>query len=124
LFDVQVNNNETHLKSIPVTGGEVRIISKFNKGYTPLLHKKLALSPDGKYIYFSITGTENGSALWRISAETGSTEKIWESKNRITGINIHPDGNQMAISVLDYGLEIRVMENLVQELEKLDKMPK
>jgi Tol biopolymer transport system component len=124
LFDVQVSNNEKQLKSIPVAGGESRIISKFSTSGTPLLYKKLTISPDGKYIYFSTTDSESGSVLWRISAETGNTEKIWESKNRITGINIHPDGNQMAISIMDYGLEIRVIENLVQELEKLDKMPK
>ena len=121
LFDVQVGNNEKQLKSIPVAGGESRIISKFSTSGTPLLYKKLTISPDGKYIYFSTTDSESGSVLWRISAETGNTEKICESKNRITGINIHPDGNQMAISIMDYGLEIRVIENLVQELEKLEK---
>lgn len=119
LFDVQVSENEKHLKSIPIAGGNSRIISSFNSSYTPLLHKKIVLSPDGKYIYFSVDAAENGSILWRINADTGIQHKIWHSEKKITGINVHPDGNQMAVSVLDNVLEIRVIENLVSEIDKV-----
>jgi len=35
--------------------------------------------------------------------------------------SFHPDGNQIAFSIRERTTEVRVIENLVQDLEKLDK---
>ncbi len=77
-------------------------------------------SPDGKYIYFS--ERIDGTNLWRIPAEGGNPQKVWHSDNRAEIFGIHPDGNQVALSIRERTTEIRVIENLVQELEKLDKI--
>ena len=79
-------------------------------------------SPDGKYIYFA--ERKDGTNLWRVAAEGGIPQKVGHLKNTIEGFSIHPDGTQLAFGTLEESTEIRVIENLVQELEKLDKMPK
>ena len=119
IFDIQVNDTVKYLKSIPLDGGESRILAKFNTHLTPLMFKKLSLSPDGKYIYFSVANMEGGSILWRIPNETGEPEEILKSRNRIAGVNVHPNGNQIALSIFEKETEIRAIENLVKELEKI-----
>lgn len=79
-------------------------------------------SPDGKYIYF--TELKDGTNLWRIPSEGGIPQKVWHSENRVEIFSIHPDGNQIALAIRERTTEIRVIENLVQELEKLDKTNK
>jgi len=121
LFDVQENDTLKHLKSIPVNGGEDRILSSFNTSYTHIMFKKLILSSNGEYIYFSVDDpeSESGSILWKISKEGGKKEKLWHSKNKIAGLDIHPTGKQMVISNFSRVKEIRVIENLAQEVEKI-----
>jgi Tol biopolymer transport system component len=77
-------------------------------------------SPDGKYIYF--TERSEKPNLWRIPAEGGKPQKVWSSKNSLDIFSFHPDGNQVAFSIPERTTEVRVIENLVKELEKLDKM--
>lgn len=79
-------------------------------------------SPDGKYIYFA--ERHEGTNLWRIPAKGGNPQKVWHSEDRAEIFSIHPDGNQIALSIRERTTEIRVIENLVQELEKLDKVNK
>ncbi|MFC2160924.1 tetratricopeptide repeat protein [Acidobacteriota bacterium] len=79
-------------------------------------------SPDGQYIYF--TESENEYNLWRIPSEGGKPQKVWHSKNNGYVWSIHPDGNQIALSIRERTTQIKVIENLVQELEKLDKANK
>jgi len=74
-------------------------------------------SPDGKYIYF--TETKDGTSLWRIAAEGGTPQKVWQSKNWTDVFDIHPDGKHIAIAVREREMEIRVIENLAQELAKI-----
>jgi len=76
-------------------------------------------SPDGKYIYF--TERQEGTHLWRIPAEGGTPQKVWHTENNAEIFDIHPNGNQIALSIRERTTVIRVIENLVQELEKLDK---
>ncbi len=79
-------------------------------------------SHDGKYIYFA--ELEEGTSLWRVPAEGRTPQKVWHSENRAEIFSIHPDGNQIALSLRERTTEIRVIENLIQELEKLDKANK
>jgi dipeptidyl aminopeptidase/acylaminoacyl peptidase len=121
IIDVQPGGKEKHLVSIPAAGGESKIIARFNSGNTHILYKKLAFSPGGDNIYFSLDDGEDGSILWRIPAEGGIPEKIWETKQKIAGVSIHPDGQEIALS-LNAGvkLEIRKVINLAKEMDKND----
>ena len=79
-------------------------------------------SPDGKYIYFA--EREEGTSLWRIPAKGGNPQKVWHTENRAEIFSIHPNGNQIALSINERTTEIRVIEGLIRELEKLDKSNK
>jgi len=117
LFDLQKSEKEKHLMSISHDGEGLHEISRLNAPFMHLLYKMIAFSPKGDYIYFS-----NGSVLWKIPYDGGNPEEIWNSKNPIAGFSIHPDGTKMVVSLYEREVEIRAIENLVQELARLDKM--
>jgi len=76
-----------------------------------VLLKKISLSPDGKYIYFSAITPETKSVIYRIPETGGTPEIVWQSKDyNITGISIHPDGKQIALSTSTFQAEISVIE--------------
>ncbi len=120
---VKLKEGESHLLSIPEDGGEVRIlcVASFEGG----MYKRINLSPDGKYIYFSAQAPMVKSILCRIPAEGGTPERVWQSKNyQIAGISIHPYGKRIALSTAVSQAEIRVVENLgskVTEVYSKDK---
>lgn len=115
---------KSRLFTIPVEGGKEKELCPaqeadgFDWGFW---------SPDGKYIFFSETffaEGSDGSNLWRIPAEGGIPQKIWHSKNRAEVFSIRPDGQQIALAIRERTTEIRVIENLVQELEKIYNISK
>jgi len=116
-FDLQKGDKEKHLMSISFDGGGLRTISKLNVPFTHVLYKMLAFPTEGDCIYFS-----SGSVLWKIPNTGGNPEEIWHSDNPIAGFSIHPGGTNMVLSLYEREVEIRTIENLAQELEKLDKM--
>jgi Tol biopolymer transport system component len=107
---------KSRLFTIPVDGGEEKELCtpQESSGFGTAMW-----SPDGKYIYF--TELKDGTSLWRISAEGGIPKKVWHSKNRAEFFSIRPDGQQIALAIREREMEIRVIENLVQELEKIYK---
>ena len=118
-FDGMINLNETEnieeetqLLSIPVEGGEAKVLctAAFPSGG---MYKRISISPDGKYIYFSAKTPVIKSVLFRIPFEGGEPEIVWQSKDyNIAGISIHPDGRQIALSTSVSQVEIRAIENL------------
>jgi Tol biopolymer transport system component len=123
LFDVSANIDEglCHLLSIPEGGGEARIMCSYNS-LQNWRFKRFALSPDGKYIYYSEFGIGPGtkSTLCRIPVAGGTPEKIWELKDYfIAGISIHPEGRQIALAVSHPGIEIRAIENLGRKVAEI-----
>ncbi|MFC2156616.1 tetratricopeptide repeat protein [Acidobacteriota bacterium] len=75
-------------------------------------------SSDGKSIYF--TELEDGMTnLWRLPSDGGNPQKVWQSEYRAEIFSIHPDGNQIALAIRERTTEVRVIENLVKELEKI-----
>jgi dipeptidyl aminopeptidase/acylaminoacyl peptidase len=127
LFDGVINSTETlvlnegkaHLLNIPEEGGEARILC--DAIFSPAgMYKRISLSPDGKYIYFSARTPVIKSVLCRIPTEGGTPEIVWQSKDyNIAGISIHPDGRQIALSTSVSQVEIRVIENLGNEVIKV-----
>jgi len=79
------------------------------------LPENLVWTPDSKYLLFPVEN-QNSNILYRISAEGGKPEKLWESKNGFSGISIHLDGRQIALSNYTKANEIWVMENLLRQL--------
>jgi hypothetical protein len=67
---------------------------------------------------------DEGTSLWRIPAAGGIPQKTWQSKDRAEVFSFHPDGKQIALAIYEQELEIRVIKNLVQELEKVYKLSK
>jgi len=110
---------KSHLFTMPVEGGkEKELCTPQEASYFEIA----MWSPDGKYIYF--TERSDGTNLWRIPAEGGIPQKVWHSKNRTEVFSIHPDGKQIALAIRERTTEIRVIENLVQELEKIYNISK
>ena len=128
LFDVLVGFNDEgslsicNLLILPETGGEARTMCSYSSVQN-WRFKRFALSPDGKYIYYSseseITSGDK-STLCRIPASGGTPEKIWELKDYfIAGISIHPEGKQIALSASSPGIEIRAIDNLGKKLSEI-----
>jgi Tol biopolymer transport system component len=126
LFDVVVNFTDEglsfcNLLKIPEAGGEASIMCSYNS-LQNWRFKRFALSPDGKYIYYSEHAIAPGdkTTLFRIPAAGGTPEKIWEIKDYfIAGISIHPEGNQIALSASSPGIEIRAIENLGKKVSEI-----
>jgi Tol biopolymer transport system component len=113
LFGVRdEGDGKSHLLTIPVDGGKEKELYAAQGGFETAIW-----SPDGKYIYF--TKEQDGTSLWRLPAEGGVPQKVWQSENRIEIFDIHPEGKQMSFAMRERELEIRVIENLVQELKKI-----
>lgn len=111
LFGVR-EEGEGRLFTIPVEGGEETELCTTPEGFETAMW-----SPDGKYVYF--TKEKDGTSLWRLLADGGTPQNVWESKNRVEIFSINPNGKQMSFAMRERELEIRVIENLVQELKKV-----
>ncbi len=108
----KLKEGESYLLSIPEDGGEAEILCTAafpGTGNT----KIISISPDGKFNYFSAKTPAARSVLYRIAAAGRSPKIIWQSKDcNLTGISIHPDGKQIALSTSIFQAEISVIENL------------
>jgi Tol biopolymer transport system component/beta-lactamase regulating signal transducer with metallopeptidase domain len=71
----------------------------------------LLWSPDGRDVLF----TRKLNELWRISAEGGKPQKLFEWKEMIMAPCIHPDGQRIAFFSGGYVSEMWVMENFLPE---------
>ncbi|MCK4785227.1 MAG: PD40 domain-containing protein, partial [Desulfobacteraceae bacterium] len=116
----------TSLKIVPVAGGEPRELPEFEKVAT--IHKPIAWTADSKYILFS--GNEPGGGkhpLYRISVDSGKTEKLGLKMNRYFALSAHPDGQRILISGSESASEseVWVMENFLPGVAaaKLDHQP-
>jgi Tol biopolymer transport system component len=109
-----------HLLKIPETGGEASIMCAY-KSNQNWRFKRIALSPEGKYIYFSALDSASNTILCRIAAAGGTPEIIMQLPKDFlfSGISIHPEGKRIALSVTKHGLEIRVIENLSRKVSEI-----
>jgi Tol biopolymer transport system component len=125
IIDIMVDKtgSDCQLFSINENGGEAKLLCT-HKDVSNIRLRRMVLSPDGKYIYFSSlpddwkTGLK--SILCRIPSTGGTPENLWQSKEYfIAGMSIHPEGNKMALSTLELGSDMRVIENLIFGVEKI-----
>jgi Tol biopolymer transport system component len=114
VFGMENSDNGTwSILIMPISGGDPRELLEFHgsKGIDII-----SWTPDGEHVLY----TENSnkvSALWRISPEGGEPQKIWESDKNISGLSIHPEGQQIAFSTYEQDLEIWVMDNFLPEIK-------
>jgi Tol biopolymer transport system component len=113
-------DKKSHLYTMPVEGGNLKELCTAQES---AYFETGMWSPDGKYVYFTEMKDE-GTSLWRIPAAGGIPQKTWQSKDRAEVFSFHPDGKQIALAIYERELEIRVIKNLVQELEKVYKISK
>jgi len=118
IFVEQENEKEELVKSMSLESGKVKTICKIDKKYSGFGFRKLVYFPAAEDFYFSVR-KEKGSILYRINEEGGEPEKLWETDKQITGLSIHPNHDKLTVSVFDQELEIRKIENLKQEIEKI-----
>jgi Tol biopolymer transport system component len=114
LLGIQNRGEKSRLLTMPSEGGkttEVCTAQETDDFVTAFW------SPDGKYIYFIERPEETN--LWRVSVAGGKPKKVWNSENRVGIYDIHPDGNQVAFSIRERATEVRVIENLIQEINKV-----
>ena len=104
------------IMTIPIIGGKVQEITTIEAPQT--LFGDIVWTPDGKYLLFPTEESQNSHILYRVSAKGGKPEKLWESKDVIAGISIHPDGKKIALSSLTQATEIWAIENLRQWLAR------
>ncbi len=113
--------NKIHFCTIPAEGGNAEEILTSQE--TDRV-RTAVWSPDGNHIYFTESPTLNNSKLWRVSADGGMPKHICQLPNLDVDLSIHPSGQKIAISYFEQNTEIRVMENLVHELEKVYNLSK
>jgi Tol biopolymer transport system component len=110
---------KSRLFTIPAEGGNEKELCTFQRGDN---FYGAEWSPDGKYVYFA--ERQDGTSLWRVPAEGGIPQKTWHSKSAVRIFGLHPDGKQIALAFPESTTEIKVIKNLVKELEKADNISK
>jgi len=114
-----INNDEIYI--IPTTGNKEYLVTKVNTetGSGPNVRNCAVWSPDMNYLFYTENNGSEGAVLWRINTEGENKKEIWHSKFPISSLSIHPNGKQIIITELGQGVEIRKVENLSQEVEKI-----
>ncbi len=64
---------------------------------------------DGQNLLF----TKQDKKLWRISAEGGEPQELWEWKESFRDLRVHPDGQHIAFVTRGYMYEVWAMENFL-----------
>ena len=114
VFGIENSDNGTwSIMIMPISGGEPRELLEFHgsKGIDII-----SWTPDGEYVLYT-EKLNKISALWRISPEGGEPLKIWQPNKIISGLSIHPEGQQIAFSTYEQDLEIWVMDNFLPEIK-------
>ncbi len=114
LFNLE--EKKAHLYTMPAEGGKEKEICAV-QGEKSFRFNSAVWTPDGRYIYF-LEGADGNTDLWRVPAEGGTPEKVWQTKDPVDFISFNPDQEQIAYSIYKRETEIRKIENLAGELAK------
>jgi len=117
LFGLEYPGDEkSQLFTMPAGGGSKREVCSSQEagGFA-----RAFWSVDGTYIYFVEILESMKTNLWRVPSSGGKPEKVWSSESRVEIFDIHPDGNQIAFSIRERKTEVRVIENLHNEIDKV-----
>ena len=109
---------------MPSSGGEPKMLHKFESGIDIKAGAPFTWFPDGKYILYAMKSPEKEIKKWdlyRISPKGGTPEKLGlEMSGFLLNLSVHPNGRRIAFSVTEQSnAEIWVIENLKQEIERI-----
>ena len=110
--------NEDQIYVIPTTGGKQITIAKCITSNSLVVENSAVWSTDGNYIFYT-QNKDDGSVLWRVTAEGKNPTEVWHSNAPISSLSIHPDGCKIVITTLNQESEIWKAENLIKEVEKI-----
>jgi Tol biopolymer transport system component len=83
------NSGEWSVMLLPVKGGEPRELPRFRGDIGPW-------TPDGRYLIRKSLSENGQGEFWLWPVGSGEPRKIGINNGRVTGISIHPKGNQIA----------------------------
>ena len=106
------------LNIIPPTGGEPKVLCRFDEGIDIFVGAPFTWTPDGKYILYAMKTPKKDNSKWdlyRIPAEGGKPEKLGlEMGGFLMNLSIHPDGRHIAFSTsVESNAEVWVMDNFL-----------
>ena len=99
------------LMLMSASGGKARELLKLTPSDKM---KSVTWLPDGRHILFA-KNEKKGISLWRLAAQGGPPQRLWESDKDLRGLRIHPDGQQIAFHETTKSAEVWVMENFLPE---------
>ncbi len=104
--------NENQLFVIPLTNPELIPIVKRVTINTITVENNAVWTPAGSHVLYA-HNTDDGSALWKVSAKGEHPKEVWKSKFPICSFSIHPDGDEIVITTLNQYAEIWKADNLL-----------
>jgi Tol biopolymer transport system component/beta-lactamase regulating signal transducer with metallopeptidase domain len=112
LFGIQdPENSSAALMVMSASGGEVLELIKLTASDEI---EALAWAPSGRHIVFTKKEKE-GISLWRIAAQGGDAQRLWESDKDLRSLRIHPDGQRIAFYETTKNAEIWALENFLPQ---------
>lgn len=110
------------LKIMPLEGGEIRELLRFEMPEYIPGYSGLAWTPDGKYVLFLKESISDGhgfpkTELWRVDIENGGTQPLGLAMVRMRNLSLNSDGRRIAFDSGQWKAEIWVMENFLQEIK-------
>jgi Tol biopolymer transport system component len=97
---------------MPSTGGEPRQVVQFEQDELNVAERAFVRwMPDSKHLLFS----HCKSQLWKVNVETGVQQPIGPVIKGLNGVDMHPDGRQIAFTAKQRGSALWVMENFLPE---------
>ena len=109
-----VAHDEHDIRVRPIAGGEWKSLISVDT-------RRVAVTPDGKWVYYSGPIATGRMALFRASMAGGPPERLGDSPGTTLGnLDISPDARQIVGSSLDLinGLEVWSLENFVPSDER------
>ncbi|MDB4581571.1 tetratricopeptide repeat protein [Draconibacterium sp.] len=101
-------------KQLLIANGEDGHIKEIYSLEDDLKITNIVWSPDASFILINA-----GTSLWRLPANGGTIQKVYQFKNDARYMSINPNGQEIALNTYKQITEIRVMENLAEEVERI-----
>jgi Tol biopolymer transport system component len=97
---------------MPSTGGEPRQVVQFEQDELNVAERAFVRwTPDGEHLLFS----HCKSQLWKVNVETGVQQPVGPVIKGLDGVDMHPDGRQIAFTAKQRGSALWVMKNFLPD---------
>jgi Tol biopolymer transport system component len=105
----------SRLGILPSSGGEFLELTRIElvkDESFPILYP--GWTPDTRHILFA-TRTEGTTDLWQVSIRNAESQRIWQTQHHIRGLSVHPEGDQLALSLAAEEKQIWALENYLPQ---------